>query len=105
MARTGDPARRPRPASIASDPKLAALLDEPAASGRAALDGRRTRLSAREVELVRMLADGASRAEIGRAMYLSETMVKQMLRYAYTISGTNTQASLVAWAFRRGLID
>ena len=52
-------------------------------------------LSSRQQEVLRMVVEGMSNAEIGRRLYLSESTVKQHLRAAYKVLGVSnrTQAS------------
>jgi DNA-binding NarL/FixJ family response regulator len=52
-------------------------------------------LSSRQQQILRMVVEGMSNAEIGRRLYLSESTVKQHLRAAYKVLGVSnrTQAS------------
>jgi len=54
-------------------------------------------LSSRQQQILRMVVEGMSNAEIGKRLYLSESTVKQHLRSAYKVLGVSnrTQASKV----------
>ena len=54
-------------------------------------------LSPRQLEILGMVVEGMSNAEIGKRLYLSESTIKQHLRAAYKVLGVNnrTQASRV----------
>jgi DNA-binding NarL/FixJ family response regulator len=80
------------------DPVLAAAL----ASNRRA-DDRRT-LSAREREVLRMLAEGGSYAEIGSALFLSPDTVRAHAQRAMTKLGARTRTQAVAVAMREAMI-
>ena len=87
-----------------STPTVNPSMSSAACSARSALRGDRAHLTEREVKLVEMLAEGRTTSSIGRELYLSETMVKQTLKYAFAVAGVSTRPALVAWAFRRGVI-
>ena len=81
--------------------------------GRAA-PGHRTRvpgtdntpreLSAREVEVLQLVADGQSNKEIGEALSLSALTVKSHLSRIGRKLGTGDRAQMVALAMRAGVI-
>jgi len=62
-------------------------------------------LSDRELEILRMVAAGATNKEVGRQMYLSPDTVKSHLESAYRKLGVNDRAHAVAVAMRRGLLS
>lgn len=64
----------------------------------------RASLTEREVEVLRMVAEGQSAAEIGRNLHLSATTVKSHLRSLYTKLEVGDRAAAVAEAMRRGMI-
>jgi DNA-binding NarL/FixJ family response regulator len=66
--------------------------------------GRQERLSPREAEMLRLVADGHDHAEIGRRLALSPATVKTYLHRAYDKLGVSTSAAAVAEAMRRGLL-
>ena len=80
------------------DPVLAAAL----ASSRRA-DSRKA-LSEREREVLRMLAEGGSYAEIGSTLYLSPDTVRAHAQRAMTKLGARTRTQAVAVALREAMI-
>lgn len=85
----------------------AAARGEPVLAPRAAaaLLGRlRSPLSQRELEVLRLVAGGATnRAAAGR-LFVSEATVKTHLSQAYAKLGVTDRAAAVAEAYRRGLL-
>jgi DNA-binding NarL/FixJ family response regulator len=79
------------------DPVLAAAL----ASGRS---DTRKGLSEREREVLRMLAEGGSYAEIGSTLYLSPDTVRAHAQRAMAKLGARTRTQAVAVALRDGLV-
>ncbi|MFE1927108.1 response regulator [Streptomyces asoensis] len=71
--------------------------------GPAPLSG--SALSGREVEVVRLLADGLSNRAIAGALFLSEATVKTHLVRVYRKLGADNRAAAVSEAVRRGLLD
>jgi two-component system nitrate/nitrite response regulator NarL len=65
----------------------------------------RPRLSEREHEVLRRIADGESAPSIGLAMHLSVATVKTHLGHLYDKLGVSERAAAVAVAMRRGLLD
>ncbi len=63
------------------------------------------RLSLREEEVLRRVADGESSREIGEALKLSASTVKTYQRRLYEKLDVNTQAAAVAQGMRLGFID
>lgn len=80
------------------DPVLAAAL----ASNRRT-DTRKA-LSEREREVLRMLAEGGSYAEIGSTLYLSPDTIRAHAQRAMTKLGARTRTQAVAVALRGGLV-
>jgi DNA-binding NarL/FixJ family response regulator len=80
------------------DPVLAATL----ATNRRS-DEQRT-LSAREREVLRMLAEGGSYAEIGATLFLSPDTVRAHAQRAMTKLGARTRTQAVAVAMRHAMI-
>lgn len=62
-------------------------------------------LSAREVEVLTMIAAGATVPAIAAALYLSTATVKTHLHRIYEKLGVSGQAAAVAEAMRRGLLE
>jgi two-component system, NarL family, nitrate/nitrite response regulator NarL len=69
---------------------VAAQLREPANTDHA--------LSAREVEVLRLVADGLSNPEIGKALFVAASTVKTHLERAYAKLGVSDRAAAVARA-------
>ncbi|MFG3027975.1 response regulator [Streptomyces sp. NPDC048253] len=65
----------------------------------------RRELSGREVEVVRLLAEGLSNRAIAEALFLSEATVKTHLVRVYRKLGADNRAAAVSEAVRRGLLD
>lgn len=84
--------------AIYVDPVLAATL---AANRRG--DEQRS-LSAREREVLRLLAEGGSYAEIGAALFLSPDTVRAHAQRAMTKLGARTRTQAVAVAMRHAMI-
>lgn len=62
------------------------------------------RLTARESEVLRELAQGASVAQVAKSLYMSESTVKTHIAKVYDKLGANNRASAVMSAIRLGLI-
>ncbi|TYB54749.1 response regulator transcription factor [Nonomuraea sp. PA05] len=61
-------------------------------------------LSARELEILRLIADGATNREAAARLFISEATVKSHVLHIYNKLGVNDRAAAVATAFRRGLL-
>jgi two-component system nitrate/nitrite response regulator NarL len=61
-------------------------------------------LSARELEVLRLAADGLSAVEIGRRLHLSRTTVRTHLQHIYEKLGVGDRTAAVAQALRSGLL-
>ncbi|MCI3271826.1 response regulator transcription factor [Streptomyces cylindrosporus] len=62
-------------------------------------------LTAREREVVRLMADGHSNRAIAESLYLSEATVKTHLVRIYRKLGVDNRAAAVSEAVRRGLLE
>ena len=67
--------------------------------------GSRSALTAREVDILRLLAEGLSHQEIGRRLTISGETVRTHVRKATTRLGAATRTQAVATALRNGLIS
>ncbi|MFG1945787.1 response regulator [Nonomuraea sp. NPDC048826] len=61
-------------------------------------------LSARELEVLDLIAQGTTNREVAARLFVSEATVKTHLLHIYAKLGVNDRAAAVAVAFRRGLI-
>lgn len=62
-------------------------------------------LTERELEILRLTADGLSAPGIGEQLHLSQTTVKTHLQRVYEKLGVSDRAAAVATAMRQGLLD
>jgi two-component system nitrate/nitrite response regulator NarL len=65
----------------------------------------RERLTPRENEILRLIAEGLSAPDIGKRLFLSPATVKTHLQRLYEKLGVSERAAAVAEAMRRGLIE
>lgn len=66
--------------------------------------GRSAGLSMRESEMISLICQGVSNAEIAETSYLSPNSVKSYIRSAYRKIGVSTRAQAVAWGIQNGLL-
>ncbi|MFI7128532.1 response regulator [Nonomuraea sp. NPDC050153] len=79
----------------------------PAVAGRLAEALRRPargKLSPRELEVLRLVAGGATNKEAAASLFISEASVKTHLLHIYAKLDVRDRASAVAEAYRRGLL-
>lgn len=67
--------------------------------------GAHSSLTRRELEMLELLADGLSNADIAGRLYVSPETVKAHLRNLFGKLGVSDRTAAVAAALRRGLID
>jgi two-component system, NarL family, nitrate/nitrite response regulator NarL len=85
------------------DPALqSALLAQVRARG---VDDTRPVLTAREREILGLMADGLSAPAIGERLFLSPATVKTHMGHMYEKLGVSDRAACVAEAMRRGLLE
>lgn len=70
------------------------------ASGRPTLE----MLSKREVEVLRLMGDGPTNAELASALFVSEATVKTHISRLLMKTGSHDRAQLVALAYKSGLV-
>jgi DNA-binding NarL/FixJ family response regulator len=75
--------------------KLMRTLRQPAGAG----------LSAREVEVLRLVARGLSNGEIGRELFITEATVKTHLLRAFAKLGVSDRTAAVTTALAAGVLD
>lgn len=68
------------------------------------LDPVSTVLSAREAEVVRLIAAGYSNRQIARLMFLSTNTIKTLIRTAYAKMHVECRAQAVRWVLERDLV-
>ncbi|WP_346874997.1 response regulator transcription factor [Rothia sp. (in: high G+C Gram-positive bacteria)] len=61
-------------------------------------------LSAREMELLKLLATGATNKELAEALFISQATVKTHLVHIYTKLGVDNRTAAIAAARREGLL-
>lgn len=61
-------------------------------------------LSARELEVLALIAEGTTNREAARKLFISEATVKSHLLHVYAKLDVNDRAAAVGEAFRRGLL-
>jgi DNA-binding NarL/FixJ family response regulator len=62
-------------------------------------------LSARELEVLALIARGSTNREAARRLFISEATVKSHLLHIYTKLGVRDRAAAVSTAYKRGLIS
>ncbi len=72
----------------------------PRSAGAQALD----LLTAREIDIVRLLAQGMSNAEIARELFIETSTVKSHLGRAMTKIGARDRLQTVVWAYQNGVV-
>jgi DNA-binding NarL/FixJ family response regulator len=68
-------------------------------------DGRLADLSARQVEILRLVAQGNTNKEIARSLYISEATVKTHLVHVFGKQGAESRTAAVSIARAEGLLD
>ena len=93
-------------AGLAERIGMTALMGRVAALGSAApSDGLPGGLSAREVEILRLVARGLSNREIGRSLFISEHTVANHMRNILRKTDCANRTEAASYAHRQGLID
>ena len=80
---------------------LVGLVGSPGGRGQRGQEN----LSPREIEVLKLVAEGATNQVAARKLLVSETTIKTHLLHIYTKLGVRDRASAVAAAYKRGLIS
>jgi DNA-binding NarL/FixJ family response regulator len=99
-----DGVRRVLDGGVYADPSVASLLAAGIRGNNTFSEGGTGELSAREIEVLRLVSDGQSNKEIGEALGLSALTVKSHLARIARKLGTGDRAEMVALAMRAGVI-
>jgi DNA-binding NarL/FixJ family response regulator len=62
-------------------------------------------LTARELDVLRLVAEGGTNQSVARRLLVSETTIKTHLLHIYTKLGVRDRAAAVSTAYKRGLIS
>ncbi len=90
----------------AAQARVVANIDErsPASESTASRAGvLPDELTRREAEILGLIADGLSNAEIARRLFVSEATVKTHINHIFAKTGARDRAQAVAYAYRAGL--
>jgi len=74
------------------------------APGEPAADGATGRLSERELEVVRLVAQGLSNAEIAARLYLSEATIKSHIARTLAKLGLRDRVQIAVFAYESGIV-
>jgi DNA-binding NarL/FixJ family response regulator len=85
-------------------PRVAGLIVHRARGRAGDLDASNAGLSDREVEVLRLLAEGLDNNEIALRLYLSPTTVKRHVSAVFAKAGVSNRVQAAIWAVRAGLI-
>ncbi len=99
-----DGVRRVLDGGVYADPSVASLLAAGIRGGVQQSDGGTGELSAREIEVLKLVSDGQSNKQIGEALGLSALTVKSHLARIARKLGTGDRAEMVAMSMRAGVI-
>lgn len=86
-------------------PELATAIDGPATTETAAEDDRFAQLSAREIQVLRLIAMGRTNREIGKLLGVSANTVAVHRTNLMATLGVHKAAELVLIAVRKGLVN
>lgn len=81
------------------------LLDEFAVLLRRGEAGGRSTLSAREIEVLALVAEGLSNGAVAERLYISESTVKNHMRSIHDKLAVHTRTEAVTRAIKEGLLD
>jgi DNA-binding NarL/FixJ family response regulator len=81
------------------------VVIHPSLAGKVARKSTELDLSAHDLEMLRLLARGASYGEMGTTLYMSERTVRRHMNQLFEKLGAVTRTQAVAEAMRRGILD
>lgn len=84
--------------------RLAAFEQQKASTLAEANESLISPLSGRELEVLEMLAHGATNREISKALYISEHTVKSHVNHIFDKLGVNDRTQASVWAAKNGLL-
>ncbi|HEX4225564.1 MAG TPA: response regulator transcription factor [Pseudonocardiaceae bacterium] len=87
----------------ALDPAVQRRLTELATTDRSAASSAPEPLTPREVEVLRLIAEGLSNTEIAQRLYITEGTVKTHINNLFAKAGLRDRAQAVTYAYRHGL--
>ncbi len=97
--------RRLSPAEARAEAALVARTTEPPETGeRGAAAADACGLTRRELEVLRLMADGRTNQEIADALFVSHRTATTHVRHILTKLGLGSRTAAAAFAFRRGLV-
>ena len=99
-----DSAEREREAARTCFDRLGARLDLAELEAGAVTTGGHG-LSARELEVLRLVAAGKTNRDIASALFISEKTVARHLSNIFTKTGVNSRSAATAFAFENGLVS
>ena len=99
----GDPSRPVGwvPLSLGVE-RIVALIE--AAADGTGVEAPEQSLSAREEQVVALIAEGLTNQEIADRMFVSINSVKTYIRAAYRKMGVNSRSQAVVWGLRHGVV-
>jgi DNA-binding CsgD family transcriptional regulator len=89
-------------AAVYARQQLAAALRDPTPPAREARPGG---LSRREIEVLRLVADGRSAAEIATQLFISSRTAEHHIQHIYTKLGVSSRAAATRWAVKHDVVD
>jgi len=89
-------------AAVYARQQLDAALRDPRPRGRQARPGG---LSRREIEVLRLLADGRTSGEIATQLFISSRTAEHHIQNIYTKIGVSSRAAATRWAVKHQVVD
>jgi DNA-binding CsgD family transcriptional regulator/tetratricopeptide (TPR) repeat protein len=93
-------------AQLGAAPDLVAIVGVEAIDSGSALPATSDHgLSARELEVLRLVASGKTNKQIGRELFVAEKTVNRHVSNIFAKLDVPTRAAATAWAYRKGLVE